>query len=88
LSSRTEYKEMMDLADTPRQGDLDGRGNLSERALCDFVVWFLRVALDRVVFMSTLFDLDKLLSRLRAFVAQRDTLKPQASRVNPRSSAA
>jgi len=33
LESRTEYKRMMDLADTPRQGDLDGRGNLSLRAL-------------------------------------------------------
>lgn len=31
LESRTEYKQMMDVADTPRQGDLDGRGNLSER---------------------------------------------------------
>ena len=29
LRSRTDYKQMMDLADTPRQGDLDGRGNLS-----------------------------------------------------------
>ena len=48
LESRSEYKQMMDLADTPRQGDLDGRGNLSERALIDFVVWFLRVAVDQV----------------------------------------
>ena len=31
-----EYKRMMDYADTPRQGDLDGRGNLSQRALHDF----------------------------------------------------
>ena len=31
--SRGEYKRMMDHADMPRQGDLDGRGNLSHRAL-------------------------------------------------------
>jgi Fic family protein len=37
LERRTEYRHMMDLADTPRQGDLDGRGSLSERALIDFV---------------------------------------------------
>jgi Fic family protein len=81
LASRNEYKEMMDLADTPRQGDLDGRGNLSERALVDFVVWFLRVAIDQVAFMSSLFELDNLTSRLGAFVAKQDTLKPEAARL-------
>jgi len=81
LTSGTEYKQMMDLADTPRQGDLDGRGNLSQRALIDFVVWFLRVAVDQVQFMSSLFELEKLKDRLHALVAQRDTLKPEASRL-------
>ena len=33
----------------PRQGDLDGRGNLSRRAQNDFVLWFLRVCQDRVL---------------------------------------
>jgi Fic family protein len=33
LESRGDYKRMMDHADMPRQGDLDGRGNLSRRAL-------------------------------------------------------
>ena len=81
LTSGTEYKQMMDLADTPRQGDLDGRGNLSQRALIDFVVWFLRVAVDQVQFMSSLFELEKLKDRLHTLVAQRDTLKPEASRL-------
>jgi Fic family protein len=79
LESRAEYKQMMDLADTPRQGDLDGRGNLSERALLDFVTWFLRVALDQVAFMSELFDLDNLASRLRAFIAHQDHFRPEAA---------
>jgi Fic family protein len=79
LDSRTEYKQMMDVADTPRQGDLDGRGNLSERALIDFVTWFLRVALDQVTFMSELFDLDNLASRLRNLVARHERLKPQGA---------
>ena len=35
LDSGREYKTWMDRADTPRQGDLDGRGNLSRRALVD-----------------------------------------------------
>ena len=47
LESRTDYKRMMDYADTPRQGDLDGRGNLSQKALQEFVLWFLRVCLDQ-----------------------------------------
>ncbi|PYT21253.1 MAG: Fic family protein [Acidobacteria bacterium] len=81
LASRGEYKEMMDLADTDRQGDFDGRGNLSERALIDFVDWFLRVAIDQVSFMSGLFDLDSLRNRLHTFVAQRDTLKSEAVRL-------
>jgi hypothetical protein len=34
---------MMDYADTPRQGDPDGRENLFQRALADFILWFLRV---------------------------------------------
>jgi Fic family protein len=70
---------MMDLADTPRQGDLDGRGNLSERALVDFVTWFLRVALDQVTFMSELFDLDNLANRLRTFIARHERYRPEAA---------
>ena len=81
LDSRSEYKQMMDVADTPRQGDVDGRGNLSERALMEFVIWFLRVSIDQVSFMSSLFELDSLAHRLRAFVAQRDGLKPEAARL-------
>jgi Fic family protein len=79
LRSRTEYKQMMDLADTPRENDLDGRGNLSQRALIEFVTWFLRVAIDQVVFMSGLFDLDALAGRFREWIAQDRTLKSEAA---------
>lgn len=79
LESRGEYKSMMDLADMPRQGDLDGRGNLSLKALKDFVLWFLRVCLDQVQFMSGLFDLNELRQRLRTLVQRSNTLKPEAA---------
>lgn len=79
LESRGEYKRMMDLADMPRQGDLDGRGNLSLKALKEFVLWFLRVCLDQVQFMSGLFDLNELKQRLRTLVERSSTLKPQAA---------
>jgi len=81
LGSRGEYKEMMDAADAPRQADFDGRGNLSERALINFVVWFLRVAIDQVAFMASLFDLANLTNRLHALVTQRENLKPEAARL-------
>ena len=81
LESRGEYKQLMDLADTPRQGDFDGRGNLSERALIEFITWFLRVALDQVRFMSSLFDLNALAERLRMLVRDHGTLKPEAARL-------
>jgi Fic family protein len=77
LESRSDYKRMMDHADMPRQGDLDGRGNLSRRALADFTAWFLKVCLDQVTFMDGLFALDTLADRLRRYVERRG-LKPEA----------
>jgi Fic family protein len=81
LESRGEYKRLMDLADMPRQGDLDGRGNLSLKALKEFVLWFLKVCLDQVQFMSGLFDLNELKQRLRILVERSGTLKPQAAAI-------
>jgi Fic family protein len=63
-----------------RQGALDGRGNLSQAALSDFVLWFLRVCLDQVTFMSSLFEIEGLARRLRHFV-ERSPLKPEAARL-------
>jgi Fic family protein len=81
LESRTDYKLMMDHADTPRQGDLDGRGNLSQAAFVRFIKWFLEVCLDQVKFMTGLFDLETLVRRLRIYVERSETLKPEAARL-------
>ncbi|WIW45421.1 Fic family protein [Bradyrhizobium sp. 62B] len=81
LKAPSEYKRMMDLADTPRQGDLDGRGNLSLKALNEFVLWFLQVCLDQVKFMDSLFELDSLGPRLSTYVERSKTLKPEAKRL-------
>ncbi len=77
LESRGDYKRMMDHADMPRQGDLDGRGNLSRRALMDFTIWSLRVCLDQVNFMEGLFGLETLIGRLKLYVERRG-LKSEA----------
>jgi Fic family protein len=81
LESRAEYKQMLDHADMPRQGDLDGRGNLSQRALTEFILWFMRVSLDQVMFMTGMFELDALAARLRDYVNRSKTLKPEAVRL-------
>ncbi|WP_245515729.1 Fic family protein [Oharaeibacter diazotrophicus] len=69
LRDRGEYRRMMDHADSPRRGDLDGRGNLSAAALEDFCTWFLTVALDQIRFSTALFDLGGLEARYRTLVA-------------------
>jgi Fic family protein len=77
LTSRGDYKRMMDHADMPRQGDLDGRGNLSRRALNEFILWFLKICLDQVTFMAGLFALDTLVERLHLYVTRR-AFRPEA----------
>lgn len=69
LESSGEYKRMMDDADSPRRGELDGRGNLSLEALTEFSTWYLSVCLDQVRFMAALFDIDGLVERLRRFAS-------------------
>ena len=81
IESRGDYKQMMDHADTPRQGDRDGRGNLSEKALEAFTLWFLKVCLDQIQFMAGLFEIDALARRLKGVVAQSASLKPEAERL-------
>lgn len=78
LESRGEYKRQMDHADLPRQGSLDGRGNLSKGALEEFTAWYLKVCLDQIAFMTGLFELDTLVARLRAYAARREW-KPEAA---------
>jgi Fic family protein len=68
LNDRTQYKAMMNNADTPRQGDLDGRGNLSQRALREFTTWFFKVCVDQIEFMSNLFEFRSLSDRIREMV--------------------
>jgi Fic family protein len=81
LSDPGEYKRMLDDADSPRRGDTDGRGNLSQEALIDFVTWFCNVALDQIRFMTSLFDLDHLDERIQRYVEQTLALPKGASEI-------
>lgn len=81
LKSREEYKANLAAADCPRQGDRDGRGNLSLAALQQFTLWFLQVALDQVEFMTGMFDLDTFTTRLRRVVETDPVLDPRGGAI-------
>ncbi len=63
-----EYYSSLHNADLERQGDYDGRGNLSNKFLLEFCEFFLKTALDQVEFMSNLLDLDSILNRISKYV--------------------
>lgn len=63
-----EYKRRLQAADENRRGDLDGRGTLSEAALKDFCVYFIRTCIGQVEFMGVLFAPTTFLGRVRRFV--------------------
>lgn len=62
------YKRMLSHADQIRQGDLDGRGNLSEKALTDFCFFFFEVAADQISYMKKLLNLEALYNRIVGYV--------------------
>lgn len=70
---QTYYDRLAD-ADSPRRGDYDGRGNLSEAGLVGFARFFLETCLDQVTFMGEMLDLDPLRQRLRAYVILRSEM--------------
>lgn len=58
-----DYKARLAMADEPRHGDLDGRGNLSEKGLAEFCRFALQEGIDQATFMHSLFDLQHFKSR-------------------------
>lgn len=68
---RDGYYSHLANADQPRQGDLDGRGNLSERTLREWCEYFVAVCKDQVAFMSRMLDFDGLRERIAALMAVR-----------------
>jgi Fic family protein len=68
---RDRYYALMDAADGPRQGDLDGRGNLSEGALWAWCAWFIEVCADQVGFMARMLELSGMKARIAALITFR-----------------
>lgn len=80
---RDAYYRQLAWADAPRQGDLDGRGNLSEKNLHAWCAWFIELCADQVDFMTGLLDLDRMKTRIDALMtfraAQDKTLRREAA---------
>ena len=80
---RDEYYERLDAADAPRQGDLDGRGNLSDRELRRWCEWFIGICEDQVSFMTRMFHLDGMKTRIQALItfraAHEKRIRPEAA---------
>jgi Fic family protein len=62
-----EYKALLMQADRQRWNDLDGRGNLSAKALQTFCEFFLKTCVDQVEFMQTLLEPTELLRRVEQY---------------------
>ncbi len=72
---KDKYKTILQAADTPRQGDLDGRGSLSEKALVEFCKFFLEICIDQVEYMRSLLDFKVLSERMRIHVEEMIAMK-------------
>lgn len=75
-----EYKAKLAGADQPRMGDLDGRGNLSEKRLTEFCEYAMQTAIDQAKFMARMFALDNFRFRAEHFFQKvRFDLKPESA---------
>lgn len=70
--SAESYKGQLAQADSPRRGDYDGRGALSEAGLLQFCEYMLDIALDQVNYMVDLLDLASMRERIIRYVQARN----------------
>jgi Fic family protein len=69
--NREAYYDHLAHADSPRAGDRDGRGKLSDAALANWCQWFIDLCGDQIDFMSRMLDLDGVQRRIRALITSR-----------------
>lgn len=75
------YYERLIAADEPRAGDLDGRGNLTEAGLIQWIEYFLDVCLDQVRFMQAALSLHDMKDRMAACLHFEQQVVQQGVRV-------
>ena len=69
---RDDYRKFLAAADSERENDTDGRGNLSDRTLTEFCRFFLEICLDQAEYMNNLLSLNGFLERLESYVQLRN----------------
>jgi Fic family protein len=67
--SEARYKALLQAADEPRRGDLDGRGNLTQAGLIDWIHFTLDTCIDQARFMTGLLDVRGMRERIAAALA-------------------
>ena len=67
---RSEYKSLLQAADHPCKGDLDGRGSLSHSGLVEFCKFFLKVCIDQINYMSSILEPQDLLRRIEIYTEE------------------
>ena len=65
---KSDYYAHLQSADQPRAGDLDGRGNLSDKALAEFCRFFLEQIADQIEFMIGLISPFHLIDRIESYI--------------------
>ncbi len=66
--SKETYREKLANADLIRYNDYDGRGNLSNKMLVEFCIYFLTAAIDQVDYMYKMIDTESMIERIERFV--------------------
>lgn len=66
--SGTAYQKYLSYADQKRQGDRDGRGQLSLKGLELYVEFMLKTSLDQIHFMSSMLQLHTLSDRISKYI--------------------
>ncbi len=70
--SSSRYKALLSNADSPRLGDYDGRGALTEKGLTEFCSYMLDQAIDQVTYISDLLDVAKMRQRIERYIIARN----------------
>jgi Fic family protein len=79
--SEERYKALLQAADQHRRGDLDGRGNLSQAALIDWITYSLDIFTDQANFMAKMLDIPAMKGRIAAALSFEEQTRRAGIRV-------
>lgn len=65
--TKETYREKLANADLGRYNDYDGRGNLSNKMLVEFCIYFLTTAIDQIDYMYKMIDTESMIGRIERF---------------------